>query len=82
MMVEWVQVKGQPWRERIGEWFAGLGCDAWVMMNYVRSSLDYALIRAQEDRDELKDDPKAQAALVDSWLNTSKAMAWRRFTAG
>ena len=68
MMVEWVQVKGQPWQERIGEWVAGLGCDAWVMMSYVQSSVDYTLVRIEEDREELKDDPAAQAALVDTWL--------------
>jgi methylase of polypeptide subunit release factors len=66
MLVEWVQLKGQPWRERLGEWFADLGCDAWAMVTYVQSGLDYALLRMQEDRDELTD-PAAQEALVDSW---------------
>jgi methylase of polypeptide subunit release factors len=67
MMIEWVQVKGQPWRERIGEWISGLGCDVWVLMSYMQSSLDYTLVRVQEDREELSD-PAAQAALVDTWL--------------
>ena len=67
MMVEWVQIKGQPWRERIAEWVAGLGCDAWVMMSYAQSSLDYTLVRVEEDREELSD-PDAQAALIDTWL--------------
>jgi len=66
MLVEWVQLKGQPWRERLGKWFEGLGCDVWVMVDYMRSALDYALIRVQEDRDELGD-PGAQAALTSSW---------------
>jgi len=66
MLVEWVQLKGQPWRDRLGEWFADLGCDAWVMVDYMRSSLDYALIRVQEDREELAD-PGAQAALTGTW---------------
>lgn len=66
MLAEWVEVKGQPWRERLGEWFAGTGCDAWVMSSYTRSSLDYALIRQEDDRKELTD-PAAQAALTTSW---------------
>ena len=67
MMIEWVQVKGQPWRERIAEWIAGLGCDVWVLMSYMQSSLDYTLVRVQEDREELSD-PAAQTALVDTWI--------------
>ena len=66
LLAEWVEVKGQPWRERLGEWFAGLGCDAWVMTSYARSSLDYALIRQQDDLKELTD-PAAQAALTKTW---------------
>lgn len=67
MMVEWVQVKGQPWRDRLAEWVTGLGCDAWVMMSYAQSSLDYTLVRVEEDRQELRDEA-AQAALVNTWL--------------
>jgi Methyltransferase small domain len=66
MLVEWVQVKGQPWRERLEEWFAGLGCDAWVMVSYMRSSADYAMIRVQEDRDEVTN-AEDQAALTNTW---------------
>jgi len=66
MLAEWVEVKGQPWRDRLGEWVAGIGCDAWVLSSYMRSSLDYALIRQQDDRNELSD-PAAQAALTKSW---------------
>jgi hypothetical protein len=66
LLVEWVEVKGQPWRERVGEWFADSGCDAWVMSSYMRTGLDYALIRLQEDRVELPD-AEAQAALIRSW---------------
>ena len=66
MLVEWVQLKGQSWRDRVEEWFGGLGCDAWVLVDYMRLSMDYALIRLQEDRDEMAD-PAAQAALINSW---------------
>lgn len=66
LLVEWVQLKGQPWRDRLNEWFDGLGCDAWVMVDYMRSSLDYALIRVQEDRDEMST-PESQGKLTSSW---------------
>lgn len=66
MLVEWVQVKGQPWRERLAEWFAGLGCDVWVMSTYQRPARDYAMIRVQEDREETSSAAN-QAALSTEW---------------
>jgi methylase of polypeptide subunit release factors len=66
MLVEWVEVQGQPWRERLQQWFAGLGCDVQVLVHYMRSAADYAMIRVQEDRDELRD-PVDQAALTAKW---------------
>ena len=66
MLVEWVQVKGQPWRERLAEWFEGSGCDVWVMGSYKKSAADYAMIRVMEDREEMFD-PADQAALSAEW---------------
>jgi methylase of polypeptide subunit release factors len=66
LLVEWVQLTGQPWRDRLSGWFEGIGCDVWVMVDYMRSSLDYALIRLQEDRDQMTD-ASAQAALTSTW---------------
>jgi methylase of polypeptide subunit release factors len=66
MLAEWVQIEGQPWRDRLSEWFNGIGCDAWVLSSYMRSSLDYTLIRQQEDREALHDS-EAQAALTKTW---------------
>jgi SAM-dependent methyltransferase len=67
LMVEWVQLKGQPWQERLTEWVSAIGCDALILSSYVQSSLDYTLVRAEEDRDELAD-ASSKAALVDRWL--------------
>jgi methylase of polypeptide subunit release factors len=66
MMVEWVQVQGQPWRDRLTEWFEHLACDVWVLATYMRSAADYAMIRVQEHRDELRV-PEDQAALTAEW---------------
>jgi methylase of polypeptide subunit release factors len=66
MLVEWVQVKGQPWRERLTEWFEGSGCDVWVMGSYKKSAADYAMIRVMEDRDEIVN-PADQAAMSTQW---------------
>lgn len=53
MLLEWVQVKGQRWQERLAGWFEGSGCDVWVMGTYKRSAANYAMIRVQENRDEM-----------------------------
>src|SRR5579871_5670806 len=66
MVVEWVEFNGQPWRDRLKEWFSGIGCDAWVICSYSRSSVDYALIRMQDDHSESLEQA-AQIELLKSW---------------
>lgn len=68
MLLEWVQLKGQPWRDRISEWVAGLGCDVWVIVTSMKPSIDYALRRVQEDCDE-GTQTADRAALTQSWQN-------------
>jgi methylase of polypeptide subunit release factors len=65
MLVEWVQLKGQPWRERLSEWFQASGCDVWVLSSYKRSAAEYALIRVMEDRESTT--PADQAAISTQW---------------
>jgi methylase of polypeptide subunit release factors len=66
MTVEWVQVQGQPWQDRLKGWLEDLGCDVRVLVSYMRSAADYAMIRVQEFRE---DDYRAadQAALTNQW---------------
>jgi len=42
---EWVGIEGQAWQDRLSEWLADTGCDAWVLRNYVRSAAAYAAER-------------------------------------
>jgi methylase of polypeptide subunit release factors len=48
MLCEWVQVSGQDWHERLGEWFEGTGCDAWVMKSGSVDPSQYAQERIME----------------------------------
>jgi SAM-dependent methyltransferase len=41
MFLEWVEIEGQPWHERLAEWLAESGCDVWVLPNYVFEPLEY-----------------------------------------
>jgi len=42
MLCEWAEVEGQPWQERLEEWFEGSECDAWVMKGYSQEPSEYA----------------------------------------
>lgn len=41
MVCEWVELKDQPWRDRIAEWVESTGCDAWVIHQYSMSTSKY-----------------------------------------
>ena len=47
-VLEWVQVSGQSWQERLSEWLEGSGCDAWVLRSYIRDTAGYARERIRE----------------------------------
>ena len=40
-LANWAYVSGQDWRERVAGWFAGTGCDAWVIQREVSDPLSY-----------------------------------------
>jgi methylase of polypeptide subunit release factors len=63
MLFEWVQLHGEPWQERLKEWFEGLGCDVWLLVNYRKSAADYALLRILDEVPA----PEAQAELTNQW---------------
>jgi SAM-dependent methyltransferase len=42
MLCEWAEVSGQPWEERLSEWFEGTGCDVLVLKGYSEDPGEYA----------------------------------------
>ncbi len=46
-LIEWVQVSGQPWRERVEEWLEESQCDAWLVRTYAREVAAYAAERIE-----------------------------------
>jgi hypothetical protein len=42
MLCEWAEIEGEPWQERVGEWFKETGCDAWVLKGNTQSPSEYA----------------------------------------
>lgn len=60
MLCEWVQLPGQSWQDRLGEWVSDIGCDAWILLantqfpdKYTRTrSRDAGLSEAQQEARE------------------------------
>jgi SAM-dependent methyltransferase len=48
-IMEWVQVGGQRWTDRLAEWLDGNGCDAWIMRKYIRDCVGYAQERIKDN---------------------------------
>jgi methylase of polypeptide subunit release factors len=42
MVFEWVELDGEPWKERLASWVEDTGCDAWIYRSYVTSPDSYA----------------------------------------
>ena len=62
MVCEWVEIEGQPWRERVSEWLDSSGCDAWVIRQYTLGASKYGAERAQQR-------PPASEAAYESFLS-------------
>ncbi len=48
MVCEWVEIAGEPWRDRIAEWMDSSGCDTWVIKRYTISASAYGRERAHQ----------------------------------
>jgi len=45
MLCEWPEIEGQPWEERLAEWFQGTGCDAIVWEGATYDPIPYVQAR-------------------------------------
>ncbi|GLZ76208.1 SAM-dependent methyltransferase [Actinorhabdospora filicis] len=70
-LANWLHVRGQDWRERVSGWFAGTGCDLWVVQREVTDPLDYVRVW---QRDASVHDPAALAAWLD-WFEANEVEA-------
>ncbi|NUT31926.1 MAG: methyltransferase [Hamadaea sp.] len=71
-LANWVHVAGEDWQDRVTGWFAGTGCDLWVVQREVTEPLDYVrlwLYDAAEGHD-----PRRAAAWLD-WFDRHKIEA-------
>src|SRR5690606_37616587 len=67
LLGNWETVAGQDWRERVGEWVAESGLDAWVVQRDVQDPAEYAELWAR-DGGHRPGTPEYDA-LVGAWLD-------------
>ena len=66
ILCNWAHLAGQPWQERLAGWFAGSGCDAWVMRS---DTLDAASYAAKWIRHTEWDDPEHFCQRFEEWVD-------------
>jgi methylase of polypeptide subunit release factors len=62
-VMEWVQVRGEAWQERLDEWLEGTQCDAWILRGYAREAAPYAQERIKETWPHL-----TSSAKFEEWM--------------
>ncbi|HEU4542080.1 MAG TPA: methyltransferase [Jiangellaceae bacterium] len=64
-LANWMHVTGQDWRDRVGAWVSGTGCDAWVIQREVQDPAAYVEIWLRDAGDLARPDYLNR---YDSWL--------------
>jgi methylase of polypeptide subunit release factors len=72
LLANWQHVRGEDWRERVGGWIAGTGCDAWVVQREVQDVTQYAELWLRDGGDHRE--PREQYdARYGAWLDAFEA---------
>ncbi|MGS0687080.1 DUF7782 domain-containing protein [Nakamurella sp. GG22] len=77
LLANWIVRDGSDWRDRVGGWVSGTGCDAWVVQRELADPAEYVglwLSDAGEDArsagsDRTGADRDAATALAERWLD-------------
>ncbi|GAA4977832.1 class I SAM-dependent methyltransferase [Yinghuangia aomiensis] len=66
LLANWQHVKGEDWEDRLREWLAPTGCDAWVVQREVQDPAQYAELWLRDAGDH---HDAGYAARYDAWLD-------------
>lgn len=69
-LANWMHVKDDDWRDRVGGWLAETGCDAWVVQRDVQDVAEYVELWL---RDAAEQGTPAYAEHYDRWLGWFEA---------
>ena len=72
LLVNWLHVRGEDWRDRVGSWVDDLGCDAWLIERDRQSPVDYVSTWLA-DAGEAADEERATEWLA--WLQREQVEA-------
>ncbi len=71
LLANWLHVEGEDWRDRVGGWLAGTGCDGWVVQRDVQDPAEYVELWL---RDAAEQGTARYRELYDDWLGWFEAM--------
>ena len=71
-LANWLHVTGEDWHERVAGWFAGTGCDAWVIQREVSDPVEYVNLWLRDAAETF--DPRRAEAWLD-WFAARKVEA-------
>lgn len=61
----WMHVRGEDWRDRVGGWAAETGCDAWVVQREVQDPAEYVELWLRDSGDVARPDYRQR---YETWL--------------
>ena len=64
LLVNWLHLEGEDGNDRIRSWFAGTGCDAWVVQRELAAPQDYVTAWLRDT------DESAFDSLYDPWMDS------------
>ncbi|GII52305.1 transferase [Planotetraspora thailandica] len=70
-LANWLHVKGEDWRDRVGGWLAETGCDGWAAQRDVQDPAEYVELWL---RDAAEQGTAAYRERYDEWLAWFDAM--------
>lgn len=71
LLANWLHVGGEDWRDRVGGWLAGTGCDGWVVQRDVQDPAEYVELWL---RDAAEQGTPRYRELYDDWLRWFASM--------
>ena len=65
ILANWLHIKGEDWRDRVGGWLAATGCDGWAVQRDVQDPAEYVELWL---RDAAEQGTAAYRERYDEWL--------------
>ena len=70
-LANWMHVRGEDWRERVGGWVASTGCDAWVVQRAVQDPAEYVELWLRDSGDVGRDGYRERYEAWLSWFDAN-----------